>query len=151
MSSKATGDAQRTRQAQKVKKGGSTTGSSAKKTESQASKELKLILASLDAPMGVEPNLPLSDEEKARRHEIGRQYVIGKFEQHNTLDHDLTCKIYLKNHAINMLPRNTKLRDDAMNTEDGGAEDPPPWRHIPTWTPPIKNFKPSDFIEKKDS
>ena len=60
-------------------------------------KNLELILASLDAPQRVEPEIP--PEEKARRYEIGRNYVIGRFEQHNEFHHDLACKIQLKKHV----------------------------------------------------
>lgn len=51
------------------------------------SKDLDLLLAALNAPSRREP--PISIEEKARRHEIGRNYVIGRFQQHNEIHHDL--------------------------------------------------------------
>ena len=117
----------------------------AKKTQETGgrSKELELILASLDAPIRKEG--PVSEEEKARRYEIGRNYVIGRFKQHNEIDHDLTCKIHMKNHAVRMLPRNSKIKEEALKISD---EDPPPWRDIPTWTPPIPGYDPSEFVEK---
>lgn len=109
-------------------------------------KQLDLILASLDAPMKVEGDIP--DEEKQRRYEIGRNYVIGRFRQHNEIDHDLTCKLHMKRHAINMLPKRTKLREEALKIEMEPT--PPLWRRMPVWTPPIPGFDPKKFVEKDD-
>ena len=113
--------------------------------ESSQSREYNLIISALDAPMRKEP--PISEEEKARRHEIGRNYTIGRFRFHNEVHHDLTCKMHLKTHAINMLPRDSKIKEEALidNTED-----PPPWRRLPSWTPPIPNFDPSEYMIKSD-
>jgi hypothetical protein len=108
------------------------------------SKDLALILASLDAPMRNEP--PVSEEEKARRHQIGRNHVIGKFRQHNDLHHDFTCKIYMKKHAIKMLPRESKLKQDALEISD---QCPPDWVDIPVWTRPIEDFDPTPFLPKE--
>jgi len=110
------------------------------------SKELDLILAALDAPMKKEG--PISDEEKARRYRIGRNYVIGRFRLHNEIDHDLTCKIHMKRHAIKMLPKNSKLKEEALKIEMEPL--PPSWRQLPVWTPPIPNFDPSKFVEKEE-
>lgn len=103
------------------------------------------MLAALDATATKEP--PISDEEKARRAEIGRNYVIGRFKQHNRMDHDLSCKIKLKKHAIRMLPRNSKLREEAMKFSD---EQPPAQRNIPVWTPPIPGFDPTLYSSQED-
>jgi len=134
--------------AKKKKKKSSSGGGGASGGDSSTggrSRELDLILASLDAPVRTEG--PISDDEKARRHEIGRNYVIGRFRQHNELDHDLTCKLHMKQHAIKMLPRNSKIREEALTvTMDG----PPAWRHPPSWTPPIPDFDPSRFVEKDE-
>ena len=108
-------------------------------------RELDLILASLDAPLRLEGEL--SPEEKARRYEIGRNYVIGRFRQHNEIHHDLACKIKLKSHAIKMIPKNTKLKEEAMKIDDSC---PPGWRHIAKWTAPIPGFDPSQFVDKDD-
>ena len=89
----------------------------------------------------------ISPEEKARRYQIGRNHVIGRFQQHNDLNHDLTCKIHLKKHAVKMLPRNSKLKEEAMKID---SEGPPLWRHIAKWTPPIPGFNPSEFANKDD-
>lgn len=127
---------------------------SAKKKKEQAAaatpaqtgrdKDLELILAALNAPSRVEPEI--SAEEKARRYEIGRNHVIGRFEQHNELYHNLTCKIHLKMHAVNMLPKQSWLKEAAMKIDEDG---PPPWRHIAKWTPPIPGFDPSQFVDKE--
>jgi hypothetical protein len=158
------------RQQQKVSKkpassapgatGGGNVTSKKTKNETQKEKDLRVMMASLDAPKGTEPNLPLSEEEKSRRRDIGRRYVIGRFEQHNEIDHDLTCKLYMKNHAVKMLPRGNdrenKLRYEAMRIDDStdgtgsGAEYPPLWRHIAMWTPPIKGFDPTKFLKKNE-
>jgi hypothetical protein len=110
-----------------------------------SSKELNLVLASLDAPSRTEP--PISKEEKDRRHQIGRNYGIGRFRQHNEIEHDLACKIQMKKHAIKMMPRDSKLKEEALKTD---ADDPPMWRNIAMLTPPIKNFDPSQFVERDD-
>jgi hypothetical protein len=104
-------------------------------------KNLELILDSLDAPVKQEPK-PIPAEEMARRYEIGRNYVIGMFRDHNEIHHDLACKIQMKQHAVKMLPRNY-LKDEAMKIDNSG---PPVWRHIAEWTPPIPNFQPEDFM-----
>lgn len=108
-------------------------------------KDLDLILACLDAPVRKEG--PISDEEKARRHKIGRDYVIGRFEQNNTFDHELSSKINMKLHAVNMLPKNSRIREEALKIDHEG---PPLWRNQPTWTPPIPGFDPSQFVDKEE-
>lgn len=113
--------------------------------ETGRDKNLELILASLNAPVRTEPEI--SQEEKTRRYDIGRNYVIGRFQQHNELHHDLTCKIHLKRHAVKMLPRNSKVKEEAMKIDNSG---PPPWRHIARWTPPIPGFDPTPFLDKDD-
>lgn len=118
---------------------------SKKEDESGKSKEYNLIISALDAPVRKEP--PISDDEKARRHEIGRNYNIGRFRFHNQVQQDLTFKIHLKKHAINMLPRDSKIKEEALKEND---EAPPPWRLIPSWTPPIPNFDPSKYMVKDE-
>jgi Mitochondrial ribosomal protein L28 len=114
-------------------------------TESQRSKELSVIMAALDAPVRKEP--PISEEEKARRFVIGRNYTIGRFRFHNETEHDLTCKIRMKQHAIKMLPRGSTLKEEALKISE---EMPPAWRPIPVWTPPIPGFDPSLYIVKEE-
>jgi len=104
-----------------------------------------VILAALDAPMRKES--VISEEEKQRRAEIARNYTIGRFRQHNELDHDLTCKIKMKLHAVNMLPKNSKLREEALKVDDSG---PPLWRNLPVWTPPIPGFDASQFSTEEE-
>ena len=108
-----------------------------------ANKTYQMVVAALDAPKTKPP--PASKEEMDRRYQVGRNYVIGSFESHNELEHDVNCKIRLKNHAIKMLPKNSLIQKAAMETDDEG---PPKWRHIPMWTPPIPGFDPDDFIEE---
>ena len=83
----------------------------------------------------------------ARRFEIGRQYVIGKFKRHNELNHDLTCKIKMKMFAVKMLPRGTRWKEEALKITDEG---PPLYRHIPLDTPPIPGYKVSDWVRKEE-
>jgi hypothetical protein len=116
-----------------------------KEDEAGKSREYNLVISALDAPMRKEP--PISEEEKARRHEIGRNYNIGRFRFHNQVHQDLTNKIHLKKHAIKMLPRNSKIKEEALKEN---TESPPPWRPIPAWTPPIPNFDISKYMAKDD-
>lgn len=102
-------------------------------------KQLDLVIRSLDAKKARPP--PPDDEELARRNVMGRNYVIGRFEQHNALQHDLSCKIVMKQHAIKMLPRDSRIREQALNVNYGttrmDAEAVPPLeRHVPTEHPP---------------
>jgi hypothetical protein len=115
------------------------------KEDSARSKDLDLVMASLDAPSREES--PISEEEKARRYQIGRNYVIGRFRRHNEIEHDLTCKMQMKKHAMKMLPKDTKLKEEALKVD---ADDPPLWRNLAMWTAPIKDFDPSQFIESDD-
>lgn len=85
--------AKQTDAAAKSKKSKTTAASS----ETGRDKDLELVLAALNAPQRVEPEV--SPEEKARRYEVGRNYVIGRFEQHNEFHHDLACKIQMKKHG----------------------------------------------------
>jgi hypothetical protein len=107
--------------------------------------ELQLILAALDAPTQQEP--AISQEERDRRSQIGRNYVIGKFRQHNELHHDLACKLQMKQHAINMLPKHSKLREEALKIDESG---PPSWRKHAVWTPPIPGFDPNQLDMTRD-
>lgn len=116
-----------------------------KSDDTARSKELNIMLAALDAPVKKEP--PISEEEKARRHEIGRNYNIGRFRFHNEIHQDLAQKINLKKHAIKMLPRNSKVKEEALKESD---EAPMPWRRIPHWTPPIPGFNPSQYLIKDE-
>ena len=119
---------------------------SAKKGEGGRDRHLDLILRALDAPILKPP--PASEEEMKRRHDVGRAYNIGTWEQHNALHHDLNCKLRLKNHAIDMLPRDTMWKEEALKIDEDDG--PPYWRGIPTWTPPIPGFDPSEFIQEDE-
>ena len=95
-------------------------------------------------------------EEAERRHRIGRNYVIGNFKRHNEINHDLACKIKLKNHAIRLLPKKDDpkfgyLKMAAMEIDMGEDATPPYSRPIPMDTPPIPDFDPSRFmVEEED-
>jgi hypothetical protein len=134
-----------------TKKGGGGDGAKKNPQASEAgdeakSKQLKIVVSALDAPEDKEP--PISAEEKERRYQIGRNYVIGRFQQNNRLDHDLTCKINMKQHAIRMLPKNTRLREEALKICD--EMQPPFRRHMPMWTPPIPGFDPKKYANIDD-
>jgi hypothetical protein len=109
------------------------------------SRDLEILLACLDAPKSKLP--PADDEELARREEIMKAYTIGKFKQHNLESHDLACKLRMKRHAINMLPKKSKLKEKALEIDDSS---PPPWRRIPAWTPPIPGFDPTPFMTTEE-
>jgi len=100
------------------------------------------------------PRPKLSSEEAAKNYNIGREYVIGKFQRHNEINHDLACKIRLKEHAIRMMPRNTDemgyLREEALKIDISEESMPPMYRPIPLDTPPIEGFNASDYIDKED-
>jgi len=104
------------------------------------SRDLDVILAALDAPKVKPPSG--NAEEKTRRDEIRKAYTIGQFRDHNDDNHDLTCKIKMKQHAMDMLPKNSKLKERALEID---TTSPPRWRRIPAWTPPIPGFDPSRF------
>lgn len=76
-------------------------------------KRFKYMMDIVNAPKIKEG--PISEEEKKRRFEIGRTYTIESFRRHNVLHHDLTCKIKLKNHAIKVLPRGSKIKEHALS------------------------------------
>lgn len=112
------------------------------------SKSYKMVLAALNAPVTKPP--PAAEEEIKRRFHVGRNYVVGSFEEHNQAEHMLSCKIRVKNHTIQMLPRNSEnqiIRKAAMETDDEG---PPSWRHVPVWTPAIEGYDPEDFFDEDD-
>lgn len=115
------------------------------KDPSQREKNFNLIVKCLDAPYRKEP--PISEEEKARRHQVGRNYVIGCFQRNNRIQHDLTCKVRMKQHAVEMLPRNSFIREQALKESD---RYPPEDRNMPKWTPPIPGFNPDKYIEQLD-
>merc|ERR1712146_615107 len=114
------------------------------KLESEMSSMHNKVVSCLDAKVVDEPPVP-TKEEMERRHKVGRNYVIGMFERHNELHHDLNCKIRLKNHAIKMLPKKSKLREAALEIDDEG---PPRWRPMPVWTPPIPDFNAEEFLSR---
>ena len=115
------------------KKKGSSSGSTG-----QRDKALDVALRALDAKKKPEP--PISEEEKKRRCEIGRNHVIGRFERHNEIHHDLACKLVMKQHAIKMMPKDSFLREEALRIDYTTEEfEPPLARHVPMETPPVRS------------
>ena len=116
-----------------------------KKNDTGRSRDLQILLDCLDAPKAKPP--PPDEEETNLRRIVEKNYTIGKFKQHNAENHDVACKMKLKKHAINMLPKGTALKQRALEIDD---KSPPRWRIIPAWTPPIPGFDPSEFMIKEE-
>ena len=112
-----------------------------------------LLIKAIDSQPRPRPKF--SPEEQAKHYEIGRNYVIGNHQVHNELNHDLACKIRLKNHAITMMPRNTDeklgyLKKHAMTVDMDEESMVPMYRTIPLDTPPIKDFNSRDYLEEEE-
>jgi len=107
--------------------------------------EIQMLIRCIDTPQPPKPKL--TDEQKERHYNAGKNYVIGKFNEHNALNHDLACKIKLKQHAIKLLPKDegTTWKEDALKIEVTRESFPPLWRNIPTEFPPIPGFNPEEF------
>ncbi|KAL7565478.1 hypothetical protein ACA910_012217 [Epithemia clementina (nom. ined.)] len=103
-----------------------------KESMGQRDREVDMLLSALDLPNKQEQ---LSQEEKDRRYQIGRNMVIGRFKFNNMIEHDINCKFRIKCHALRMLPRNTKLKEEALTEIVEGKEldfmKPPGPRHVP--------------------
>jgi hypothetical protein len=109
-------------------------------------KELEVILAGLDAPTSKEDPAP-DKEEVERRDRILQAYTVGRWQQHNALNHDLACKIQMKKHAVKMMPKDSKLKEEALKVDTQG---PPRWRTIPAWTAPIPGFNAEEFMNAEE-
>mmetsp|Transcript_30122 Transcript_30122/g.82763 ORF Transcript_30122/g.82763 Transcript_30122/m.82763 type:complete len:193 (-) Transcript_30122:156-734(-) len=96
---------------------------------SSGDKHLQLVLSALNAPYKKEG--PISEEERARREQIVKTYTIQRFNQHNEWDHDMACKIKMKQHAIRMLPKNSKLKEEALFISENWWNDDPPYMRPP--------------------
>lgn len=109
---------------------------------------VQMIIRCLDAPYPPKPQL--TDEQKEQHYNAGRNYVIGRFKQHNELYHDLACKIKMKQHAIKLLPEDegTNWKEEALKIDEDPDSFPPLWRDIPTDYPPIPGFNPEEFVEE---
>jgi hypothetical protein len=89
--------------------------------------------------------LELTEEEKKRHAEIGREYNRQMFIRRNQEDKDLTNKIWLQQEAIRALP--PTLRAHAQTIDNS---DPPSDRPWPLFdTPPIKDFDYRQYIEEE--
>lgn len=145
--------------------------------EAHATKMQRLMVMAIDAPYIGPP--PASEEEMARRYQIGRNYVIGCWERHNALNHDLAVKIRMKKYAIKMLPREGQVGDSMLESMEEAAgqnettrreskqtsvygrwrsealkiddwNGPPSWRPIPMYTPPIPGFDIEEYMINED-
>ena len=131
---------------QKAKKKGKKSDSSSQKgADTAAQRNIKLLMESLDAPYRKEG--PVSAQEMERRAQVAKNYTIGSFRQHNEIDHDLNCKLKMKQHAIRMMKTHPELKEAALQISD---EMPPRWRQIPVWTPPIAGFDPSTLVDEEE-
>eukprot|EP00580_Thalassiosira_gravida_P006797 CAMPEP_0201643424 /NCGR_PEP_ID=MMETSP0493-20130528/28163_1 /ASSEMBLY_ACC=CAM_ASM_000838 /TAXON_ID=420259 /ORGANISM="Thalassiosira gravida, Strain GMp14c1" /LENGTH=219 /DNA_ID=CAMNT_0048117839 /DNA_START=113 /DNA_END=772 /DNA_ORIENTATION=+ len=145
----------------KEKKGPSKSNEASK--EAAKNRISSLIVKALDAPWGKAPTA--SEEEMERRYNVGREYVIGSFKQHNEFNHDFAVKIRMKRHAMAMLPKEGDVGDSKL--EDGGKSvygmyreeaykingdmwGPPKHRLIPMHTPPIEGFDPSVYMDQEN-
>jgi len=132
---------------------------SSNKESTGRSRDLELLLAFLDAPKA-KPPPPEDDEEAERRERIRASYAAGTFRKHNEENHEIACKLRMKKHALNMLPKGTVLREKALSDDNDEDLDldlgedvdrvrvgyPPRWRTIPAWTPPVPGFDPSEHL-----
>lgn len=131
----------------------------------------RLVVEALDAPYVGPPKA--SAEEMAARYEIGRNYVIGCFEAHNELEHDLAVKIRMKRYAVKMLPKEDQVGDSLVEMKDKEGKltgekrsmygrwreeavkiddwnGPPGHRPIPLYTPPIPGFDIEQYMNEDD-
>jgi len=125
--------------------------SSSEEGSSTKNKLTDVLIRLIDAQPRIPPKP--SPEEAERRYNLGRNYVIGKFNQHNDLDHDLACKIKMKQHAIKLLPKANDedfgyLKEAAMKIDMSEETVPPYHRPIAVYTPPIPGYDPSKYIEE---
>mmetsp|Transcript_22179 Transcript_22179/g.39890 ORF Transcript_22179/g.39890 Transcript_22179/m.39890 type:complete len:147 (-) Transcript_22179:260-700(-) len=140
----------------KQKKGPSASKSAAK--EANANRITDLLTKAFDAPSQKPPKA--SEEEMARRFQVGRNYNIESFKRHNEWNHDLAVKIRMKRWAMKMLPREGDVGDEMVNGKSlygkwkGEAVrindewGPPNHRLVPMHTPPIEGFDPSQYMDK---
>jgi len=126
----------------------------------------RIMVEAIDAPYIGPP--PAPEEEMAERYRIGRNYVIGCFERHNEINHDLAVKIRMKRYALRMLPKEGQIgdssleldgkttsvygrwREEAMKIEHWSTIGPPSHRPIPMHTPPIPGFDIEQYMENDD-
>ena len=137
--------------------------------EAASAKMERMVVTALDAPYVGPP--AASEEEMAHRYQIGRNFVIGSWERHNEMNHDLAVKIRMKRYAIKNLPKEGQLgdglvsvnnegeaiqetsvygrwREEAMKIDDFPG--PPGHRPIPMYTPPIPGFNIEEYMENDD-
>lgn len=108
----------------------------------------EILIRCLDAPK--RPKEIVSEEEAARRYEVGRNHVIGAFNQHNMQNHQLVCKMKLKKHAIKLLPKDTTWKEEALKIDMSEDALPPLWRDIPMDFPAPPNFNVKDYEDDEN-
>lgn len=111
-----------------------------------------ILIRAIDARPRPRPKF--SPEEYAKHYEYGRNYVIGRFQVHNEINHDLACKIRLKEHAIRMMPRTGDklgyLREKALEVDGSEEGMPPMYRPIPLDTPPVEGYDVSQYVAREE-
>eukprot|EP00617_Octactis_speculum_P022045 CAMPEP_0185766578 /NCGR_PEP_ID=MMETSP1174-20130828/38511_1 /TAXON_ID=35687 /ORGANISM="Dictyocha speculum, Strain CCMP1381" /LENGTH=137 /DNA_ID=CAMNT_0028450339 /DNA_START=58 /DNA_END=471 /DNA_ORIENTATION=- len=105
--------------------------------------DIKFYLSICDAPRRKAPKLP--DDEIVRRTEIARRYNQGLSREHNHENWKLQLQLDLKSLAMDALPADQLAYAQEQVMED--AKFPLHFR-FPTWTPPIKGYRPEDFAKK---
>ncbi|KAL7536297.1 hypothetical protein ACHAXR_007062 [Thalassiosira sp. AJA248-18] len=153
-------DEPRTAQKKVMKEKRGSSASVLKAKELKANKNTELMRKAFDAPFREPPKA--SPEEMERRHNIGRNYVIGCFKRHNEENHDLAVKIRMKKYALRMLPREGHLGDDMVNEKSlygrwreeamkiNDLWGPPDHRQVAMHTPPIEGFDPSIYMDLEE-
>eukprot|EP00956_Cyclotella_meneghiniana_P043152 scaffold255119_cov79-Cyclotella_meneghiniana.AAC.1 len=103
----------------KQQKGGNKTkapsASQSAAKEAASTKMERIMVEAIDAPYIGPP--PAPEEEMAERYRIGRNYVIGCFERHNEINHDLAVKIRMKRYALRMLPKEGQIGDSSLELD----------------------------------
>jgi len=114
--------------------------------DSERSRLVELLIQARDAkPVGPPP---ADEEEMARRFQVGREYNVGMMRRHNHINHDLNCKIRMKQHAVKMLPKESMWKKEALKLNDSG---PPLSREcfLPDY-PPIEDFNIDDWFNDEE-
>lgn len=131
------------RQAKREKKSGKGAAASGRLNEDE--QMTNMLIACLDAPSREEPIDRRTVEEMERRKNIVKAFTVGRFEQHNESEHDMSCKWKLKNFAIEAIPEGY-LKDEALKVSESNDDFPPLWRPHALHTPPIPGFNPADWM-----
>ncbi len=88
-----------------------------------------------------------SEEEKARREAVAKEYQRQCFIYEAAMQKDLTNKIWLQQDALRAMPE--ALRAHAETLDPTPPPQDRPWPRFDT--PAIKGFNPQDYVDKKKS